>query len=37
MAEEKKERAVLVSADTGEFDADVSLDELEELAETAGE
>lgn len=30
------ERAVLVSVDTGEFDAEVSLDELEELARTAG-
>ena len=29
-------RAVLVSADTGEFDAERSLDELEELADTAG-
>lgn len=30
------ERAILVSVDTGEFDAEVSLDELEELARTAG-
>ena len=29
-------RAVLVSADTGEFDAERSLDELEELSSTAG-
>ncbi len=29
-------RAVLVSADTGEFDAERSLDELEELSATAG-
>ncbi|MEZ3454814.1 MAG: GTPase HflX [Oscillospiraceae bacterium] len=29
-------RAVLVSADTGEFDAERSLDELEELSRTAG-
>lgn len=29
-------RAALVSADTGEFDAERSLDELEELSETAG-
>lgn len=29
-------RAVLVSADTGEFDAERSLDELEELSKTAG-
>ncbi|MGN0486154.1 MAG: GTPase HflX [Acutalibacteraceae bacterium] len=32
----KKERALLVSVDTGEFDAEVSIDELEELAHTAG-
>ncbi len=32
----KLPRAVLVSADTGEFDAERSMDELEELAETAG-
>lgn len=32
----KKQRAVLVAVDTGEYDAQVSLDELEELAETAG-
>ncbi len=31
----EKERAVLVSVDTGDFDAEVSLDELEELANTA--
>ena len=31
----EKERAVLVSVDTGEFDAETSLDELEELANTA--
>ncbi len=29
-------RAVLVTADTGEFDAEQSLDELEELSDTAG-
>ena len=34
--EERRERAFLVSIDTGEFDVDVSLDELEELADTAG-
>lgn len=34
--EEKKQRAVLVSADCGEFDAEVSINELEELAESAG-
>ncbi len=32
----KKEVALLVSVDTGEFDAEVSIDELEELAHTAG-
>ncbi len=32
----KSERALLVSVDTGEFDAEVSIDELEELAMTAG-
>ena len=31
----EKERAVLVSVDTGDFDAEISLDELEELANTA--
>ena len=30
------DRAVLVSVDTGEYDAQVSIDELEELARTAG-
>lgn len=34
--QEQRERAFLVSVDTGEFDAEVSLDELEELADTAG-
>ena len=34
--ENKKERALLVSLDTGEYDAEVSLRELEELAESAG-
>ena len=33
---EKQEKALLVSVDTGEFDAEVSIDELEELARTAG-
>lgn len=33
---EKKERAVLCSVDTGAFDAEVSIDELEELCHTAG-
>ena len=32
----KKEYALLVSVDTGEFDAEVSVNELEELAHTAG-
>ncbi|MBO4339070.1 MAG: GTPase HflX [Clostridiales bacterium] len=32
----KPERTLLVSVDTGEFDAEASLDELEELAYTAG-
>jgi len=32
----EQERAVLVSVDTGEFDVDSSLRELEELAKTAG-
>ena len=30
------ERALLISVDTGEFDAEISIDELEELAHTAG-
>ena len=30
------EQAILVSVDTGEFDCEISLDELEELSETAG-
>lgn len=34
--DERKERAILCSVDTGEFDSDVSIDELEELANTAG-
>lgn len=34
--EDRRERALLVSVDTGEFDAELSLDELEELADTAG-
>ena len=32
----KPERALLVSVDTGDFDAEVSIDELEELVSTAG-
>lgn len=34
--EEKQERALLVSVDTGEYDAEASLAELEELTRTAG-
>lgn len=34
--DEKKERALLISVDTGRFNADISLKELEELAKTAG-
>ena len=33
---EKSERAVLCAVDTGRFDAEVSIDELEELCRTAG-
>jgi len=33
---QKPERTLLVCVDTGEYDADASLDELEELARTAG-
>ena len=33
---QETERALLVSVDTGEFDAEASIDELEELAHTAG-
>ncbi len=36
LSEEQRERAWLISVDTGEFDIEVSLDELEELADTAG-
>ena len=34
--DERQERALLISVDTGEFDAAVSLEELAELAATAG-
>lgn len=34
--QEREERAVLVCVDTGEYDAERSLDELEELAKSAG-
>ncbi len=33
---EKQEKALLVSVDTGDFDAEVSINELAELADTAG-
>lgn len=33
---QESEKAVLIAVDTGEYDCDISLDELEELAETAG-
>ncbi|MBR2315682.1 MAG: GTPase HflX [Clostridia bacterium] len=33
---ERPEQAMLISVDTGDFDAEVSIDELEELAKTAG-
>ncbi len=36
MTEKKIEKAVLVSADIGEYDCDASMDELSELARTAG-
>lgn len=34
--EDKKEKAVLIAVDTGDYDADVSIAELGELAKTAG-
>ena len=33
---EKTDRALLISVDTGKFDAEASLSELEELCESAG-
>ncbi len=36
LREERKERCLLVEVDTGEYDVDIALDELAELAETAG-
>lgn len=36
IVEKQTEKAILVSVDTGEFDAQISIDELEELAQTAG-
>ncbi|MDE6110303.1 MAG: GTPase HflX, partial [Eubacterium sp.] len=34
--EKKTERALLISVDTGDFDAETSINELAELADTAG-
>lgn len=34
--EKETEKALLISVDTGEFDAEVSINELAELADTAG-
>lgn len=34
--ENKTEQALLISVDTGDFDADASIEELAELAKTAG-
>lgn len=36
LREERPERCLLIEVDTGEYDAEVALDELAELAETAG-
>lgn len=36
LREERKERCLLVEVDTGEYDVEIALDELAELAETAG-
>ena len=33
---QEPEKAVLIAVDTGEYDCELSLDELEELAKTAG-
>ena len=33
---ETRQRALLIGLDTGEYDAELSLDELEQLADTAG-
>ena len=33
---QRPERAMLISVDTGDFDAEISINELEELAKTAG-
>ena len=36
LKENESTRAILAGVDTGEYDAEISMDELEELAETAG-
>ena len=36
LKENELTRAILAGVDTGEYDAEISMDELEELAETAG-
>ena len=36
MEEKHLTRAILIGADTGEYDAESSMDELSELAKTAG-
>ena len=36
MEEKHLTRAILIGADTGEYDAESSMDELSELAQTAG-
>ena len=36
MEEKHLTRAILIGADTGEYDAESSMDELAELAQTAG-
>ncbi|MBP0990593.1 MAG: GTPase HflX, partial [Oscillospiraceae bacterium] len=36
LIEKELQRAILICVDTGEFDAEVSVNELEELAKTAG-
>ena len=33
---QEPEKAVLIAVDTGDYDCEISLDELEELAHTAG-
>ncbi len=36
ITDDRRERAILCSVDTGKFDAEISINELEELANTAG-